>query len=260
LGYDLYTQGRLDEAEPFVEEAMERARRVLGSRDSRTLMAIYNMATLRDLQGRFDLAEPLYVETIQGKREVQGEESPDTLLSTVGIAHRFQQAGRPQTARELLERCYPRSVRVHGSNHRTTLQALGGLRTAYRMLGIQEDPEGLYHAYLAECVELAVQGEADTRTLHWLAEEFLHSPMEGVRDLEQAIHIADIAVEASEHEDPRSLMLLASALEADGDRSGAIEAVEEALELVPEDDPARASMEEFLDTLLDPTEETDGGD
>ena len=55
-------QGKLDEAEPLISEALEAFRATLGDRHPRTLASIANMASLLQAQGKLDEAELLLEE------------------------------------------------------------------------------------------------------------------------------------------------------------------------------------------------------
>ena len=58
MGFILYRQGKLDEAEPYLVEALEVSRRVLGDEHPDTLVSIKNLARLFRVQGKYAEAEP----------------------------------------------------------------------------------------------------------------------------------------------------------------------------------------------------------
>jgi tetratricopeptide (TPR) repeat protein len=81
MGGLFWSQGRLDQAEPYWREALETRRRLLGEEHPDTLLSINNMGGLLWLQGKPDQAEPYLREAMEKSRRVLGEEHPDTLSS-----------------------------------------------------------------------------------------------------------------------------------------------------------------------------------
>jgi len=79
MGLLLAKQGRLDEAEPLLREALEGCRRTLGEEHSDTLSSINSMGMLRMAQGKLGEAEPLLREALEGHRRTLGAEHPKTL-------------------------------------------------------------------------------------------------------------------------------------------------------------------------------------
>ena len=56
----LLAVGKLDEARPLLEEALQAQRETLGDRDPSTLISISNMGGLLQGMGKLDEARPLY--------------------------------------------------------------------------------------------------------------------------------------------------------------------------------------------------------
>ena len=79
LGQLLYRQGKLDEAEPLIREALKVRRATLGDREPDTLNCIINLGILLHSQGKVDEAEPLVREALEVACATLGDRHPDTL-------------------------------------------------------------------------------------------------------------------------------------------------------------------------------------
>jgi Tfp pilus assembly protein PilF len=74
LGHFYYSQKRYREAEPLAVEVLDASRRLVGDDHPDTLLALHNLATIKDELGRQSEAEKLYVKTLEAKRRVLGAE------------------------------------------------------------------------------------------------------------------------------------------------------------------------------------------
>ncbi len=77
----LHSQGRLAEAEPYLREALDGHRRVLGEEHPHTLTSMNNLAATLSALGDASGARELDEEALSVRRRVLGEEHPDTLQS-----------------------------------------------------------------------------------------------------------------------------------------------------------------------------------
>merc|ERR1712157_215523 len=68
LGTLLYAQGKLDESEPLLREALSSKTLNLGGNHPRTYMAMNDLGMLLRAQGRLDEAESLFREALAGSR------------------------------------------------------------------------------------------------------------------------------------------------------------------------------------------------
>ena len=78
MGDLLKVMGKLEEARPLLEEALQACRETLGDRHPNTL--IY-MGALLYAMGMLEEARPLFKEALQARKETLGDRHPDTLDS-----------------------------------------------------------------------------------------------------------------------------------------------------------------------------------
>lgn len=98
----LATRRRLAEAEPYMREAVEKARRVLGEDSPSTLIGIRNLGALLQKLGRLAEAEPFLRQALEIRRRLQGEEHPDTLQAVNGLGALLVAEGKLAEAEALL--------------------------------------------------------------------------------------------------------------------------------------------------------------
>ncbi len=135
MGMLLESQGRLTEAEPYLREALEVRRRVLGDEHPDTLGSINEMGMLLWWQGRKAEAEPYLREALEGRRRVLGEENPSTLRSIIVMGLLLNAQMRYAESEQLVRESLPTIVRILGESGWRTAEArsvlgeaLAGLR------------------------------------------------------------------------------------------------------------------------------------
>ena len=114
--------GKLKEARPLLEEALQTRSETLGDRHPRTLNSISNMADLLRTTGSLDEAELILGNTVGVVQETLGSDHAITLKITA-IAARLQHAQQPGGAaagKELLVATVARMAEVLGDNHQHT--------------------------------------------------------------------------------------------------------------------------------------------
>ena len=135
MGYVLWKQHKLGEAESCYREALEGRRRVLGDEHPATLTSIHNIGYLLWAQGKPTEAEPYYREVLEGRRRVLGDEHPEplTVMHNMGLVLRDQ--GRLAEAeryfREVLEKSRP----ILGDEHPGLLPTIHALASALHAQG-----------------------------------------------------------------------------------------------------------------------------
>jgi Flp pilus assembly protein TadD len=122
-------EGKYDQAEPLLVEALEKRRRVLGQDHPDTLVSINDLGLLRENQGRLDECERLYREALDGYRRVLGPDHPSTLTAMNNMGALLIKRGRAADAEPFCREAAERSRRSAGANHPRTLIFVAGLGT-----------------------------------------------------------------------------------------------------------------------------------
>eukprot|EP00964_Phaeocystis_antarctica_P139927 scaffold104718_cov51-Phaeocystis_antarctica.AAC.1 len=113
--------GKLEEARPLLEEALQAWRETLGDRHADTLVSIGNMGQLLKDMGKMEEARPLLEEALQASRETLGDRDPDTLMSIGNMADLLRANGALVEAQAVLGNAVGVAQEVFGSNHVITL-------------------------------------------------------------------------------------------------------------------------------------------
>jgi tetratricopeptide (TPR) repeat protein len=78
--------GKLKEAEPLLQRALESYEAKLGKSHPDTLQSVNNLGLLLKAQGKLNEAEPLLRRAVEGREATLGERHPDTLASVSSLA------------------------------------------------------------------------------------------------------------------------------------------------------------------------------
>ena len=89
LGYVLQVVGRIDEALPLFQEAVQSSKESLGADHPMTLQSMNDLATGYRVAGKPDLALPLYEETLRLQKSKLGADHPSTLTTHVQPGERL---------------------------------------------------------------------------------------------------------------------------------------------------------------------------
>jgi len=131
LGELYRKQGRFDEAEPLLVEALAMKRRFLPEDDVSLAISINNLGLMYRDWGRPGDAEPLLQEVLELERRHRGEDDVGTLTGIHNLALVYQDLGRVEEAEELFARNLESWRRVVGEIHPFTLAATQALAMAY---------------------------------------------------------------------------------------------------------------------------------
>ncbi len=135
MGYFLQTVGKLDEAEPYVREAMESCLRVYGKDYPASLRTTLNMGVLKQAQGKLTEAEPFYLEALEGSRKLLGDDHPNTIEAINSLAYLYSDEEKFDKSEELCREVLQRREHVLGPNHPDTLVSLSNLGLVLRKKG-----------------------------------------------------------------------------------------------------------------------------
>jgi serine/threonine protein kinase/tetratricopeptide (TPR) repeat protein len=135
LGELYRKQGRFEDAEPLLLEALELKRRLLAENDVSLAIAINNLGLMYRDWGRPENAEPLLDEALDLERRYRGEDDVGTLTAIHNLALVYEDLGRTEEALELFSRNLESWRRVVGEDHPFTLAAMQVLAVSYGKAG-----------------------------------------------------------------------------------------------------------------------------
>jgi non-specific serine/threonine protein kinase/serine/threonine-protein kinase len=165
MGYLLWAQGRLAEAEPLLREAMEKRRRVLGNDHISTLDSIDKYGNLLRDQGKLSEAEFYSREALEGRRRVLGDEHSDTLASVANVATLLKVQGRQSEAEPYDREALEKYRRVLGEEHPHTLIAINNMAVMLQGMGKSSDSEVFYREGLEKSLRVLGHDHPDTLSL-----------------------------------------------------------------------------------------------
>ncbi|KAM7515873.1 hypothetical protein LguiA_005456 [Lonicera macranthoides] len=171
-GRELFSQGKLEDAERLFQAALKEAKEGFGARDPHVASACNNLAELYRIRKTFDKAEPLYLEAINILEESYG---PDDIR--VGAAlHNLGKFYLVQRKLEEARVCYEIKRRVLGENHIDYADTMYHLGTLLHLQGKERDSEALIQDSI-RILEEGGQGESTTyiRRLRYLAQLYIKS-------------------------------------------------------------------------------------
>jgi tetratricopeptide (TPR) repeat protein len=123
--------GKLDLAQPLLEETLRRRKATLGADHLDTLMTMNNLATVYRAAGKLDLALPLLEETLKLRKAKFGADNPDTLMTMNSLTAAYRDAGNADMALPLLEELLKLRKAKLGPEHPQTLQSVNNVAWAY---------------------------------------------------------------------------------------------------------------------------------
>jgi non-specific serine/threonine protein kinase/serine/threonine-protein kinase len=123
VGQVLMWQKKLKEAQPYLEEALERMRQSQGYKARATLVAAGVLARLRFFQDHFQEAESLARESYEGLRQLYGEDSRNVLFASRLLGSVYRAQADPK-ADAYLQRAVAGMRRLLRPDHLDTLLAI----------------------------------------------------------------------------------------------------------------------------------------
>jgi tetratricopeptide (TPR) repeat protein len=135
LGRLLMDMGKLEEAMPLFEEALQAKRETLGDRHPSTLRSIGNMGGLLADMGKLEEARPLHEEAVQASRETLGDRHLNTLTSIGNMGLLLKTMGQLKEARPLYEEALQGRKETLGDRHPSTLRSVGNMGLLLEAMG-----------------------------------------------------------------------------------------------------------------------------
>jgi serine/threonine protein kinase len=143
IGWVYWWQGRYDEAEPLLIEALPGLERLLPEEHIERLYCMAVLAWLYNGQGRFSEAEQLFGKGLETVCRVLGEEHEYSPTFMQGLAFSYRMQGRYDKAERLFNKALELSRRVRGEQDFETLGLMNNLGELYRDQGRYDEAEQL---------------------------------------------------------------------------------------------------------------------
>ncbi len=142
FGWNLLNQGRLEEAEVAINDAVSAATIAVGENDIITLEALDTLARLRSAQHRHVDALAIQ-ELIAERTRADHGASDEAMLFLMGdLPAALANAGRAAEAESVAREVHDRARRMHGDTHRATIYALGALAQILSVVGKDDEAIG----------------------------------------------------------------------------------------------------------------------
>ncbi len=248
MAFWYYRQGRIDECEMLLKEAIDRGRVAMGNDHPDLLVWLFNMGSLLQLRDRPIEAESYIREAMETRRRVLGPAHSETLRVLFDLADHVDGMGRPEEAEQLLLEGLEASRRDNGEADPSTMAARTALAGHYMTHDREDDARAVVTEQL-EALRVAAEASEDPGPKNAFAWEALTCEPADLQDPEDALLFALDAVELGDWQDPDVMDTLALAYHRTGDNVRAVEVEEKALELIDEEDASRREpFEEALET------------
>jgi len=139
VGEFLREDGKYEDSETFLTQAVENYKSVLGTENLDTLLAMHALALTYRAQGRNAHAARIQEEVLDKQRRILGEEHPDTFTAMHNLAWTYQAQGRNADAVRIQEEVLDKERRILGKEDQHTLTAMHNLAVTYRAQGRNAD-------------------------------------------------------------------------------------------------------------------------
>jgi tetratricopeptide (TPR) repeat protein len=144
LAYLYSSQGRYDQAEPLLVQALELRKRLLQEDHPNVATSLNNLALLYKSQGRYAEAEPLLVQALELRKRLLGEDHPDVATSLNNLAALYDSQGRYDQAEPLYLQALELWKRLLGEDHPDVATSINNLAALYDSQGRYAEAEPLY--------------------------------------------------------------------------------------------------------------------
>lgn len=231
LANALLAQLRYAEAVDVAEEAVEHSRRIFGPGHPATTEPLYAKALALDRLGRYDEALRHVEQALAIATEALGTDHPRTIFLRFGIAILTRNSGDLAAAESRMREVVESRSRVLGESSPDTLRALRSLQSLFLARG---DAPGAREIALRRirAYEAAVAPEnADPQLLVDFSRLLLDVDPEDLRDPSRARDLAERAVLATDRRSYPALRSWGDALDDEGRKGEAIDAMREAMRL-----------------------------
>ncbi|MCB9854578.1 MAG: serine/threonine protein kinase [Phycisphaerales bacterium] len=149
LGWDYWTLGLYDAAEPLLRRSYELNLRTLGEEHTESLASLSNLALFLTEQGNYSEAEGLFEHYLAIQKDVGGMEKQQTLVTLNNLANNLDWQGRSVEAEAMYRVALEAQTRLFGPNDANRLDTLNNLATCIPANGKGVEAEQLYKELIA---------------------------------------------------------------------------------------------------------------
>jgi tetratricopeptide (TPR) repeat protein len=157
-------QGKYDQAEPLLVQALEINKPLLGEEHPSVATSLNNLASLYHSQGKYDKAEPLYQKSLAILKKALGEEHPNVAATLNNLAYLYNSQGKYDQAEPLYQQSLEIRKRLLGEEHPDVSTSLNNLASLYKSQGQYEKAEPLYQQSLEMRKRLLGEEHPDVAT------------------------------------------------------------------------------------------------
>jgi len=161
-GVALLNQGRPQEAEKPLRQALGIYQKVLGENHPDTAQGYNNIAGCLQALGKSSEALPLYQKALGIYQKVLGENHPDTATSYNNVALCLDDLGKSSEALPLFQKALGMSLKVLGQNHPRTAASYSSVAICLHALGKSSEALALFQKALAIRLKVLGQNHPDT--------------------------------------------------------------------------------------------------
>ncbi|MFN0136825.1 MAG: tetratricopeptide repeat protein, partial [Phycisphaerae bacterium] len=149
LGYDYWTLGLFDAAEPVLRRAYEQSLQHLGEEHEQTLAAQFDLGSLLTERGKHPEAEALFRQMLDVQCRILGPDDRRTLNTMNNLGYDIDWQGRVAEAAEYYRAAYEGLKRIVGPHSVDALHSANNLAIAMQTLGQPAEAERLLGEVIA---------------------------------------------------------------------------------------------------------------
>ncbi len=135
IGWLLQVRGQYDRALPYLQQALDNRRSVLGDQHPDTAISLHNLARLFQDQGQYDRALPYFQQALEINRNTLGDHHPNTATSLGSLGSLLQDQGKYDQALPYYQQALDIRRSVLGDQHPDTATSLNNLAILFQDQG-----------------------------------------------------------------------------------------------------------------------------
>ncbi len=150
LGGTLMAQGRLEEAESLLNDALRLNLKYCCEDDPDVISNLADLASLCWKKKQFQKAEELHREVLERRRRVLGQRDPTVAETLFNLAQAIASQGRHADAEELFRKTLDMYRALHGNEHWLVAKTMSSLGVQLASQGRRAEAEVMYRDALAQ--------------------------------------------------------------------------------------------------------------